>query len=104
MNSLRRLQTDYIDYYLYHSITRVLYQTSTSTTVTVLDEEKEEGKIRKLGFSFHDTPQVLKQLIDEFEWDFAQIQLNYLDWELQDAKTQYRLWRKEYTLYCYGTC
>ncbi|NLN05920.1 MAG: hypothetical protein GX166_14145 [Clostridiaceae bacterium] len=54
-------------------------------------KKKEEGKIRKLGFSFHDTPQVLKQLIDEFEWDFVQIQLNYLDWELQDAKTQYKL-------------
>jgi predicted aldo/keto reductase-like oxidoreductase len=89
---LRRLQTDYIDYYLYHSVNQsTLPNFYKYNCYEFLMKKKKEGKIRKLGFSFHDTPQVLKQLIDEFEWDFAQIQLNYLDWELQDAKTQYRL-------------
>ena len=52
---------------------------------------KEEGKIRYLGFSFHDTPDVLKEIVETYSWDFAQIQLNYLDWEMQDAKAQYEI-------------
>lgn len=52
---------------------------------------KEEGKIRRLGFSFHDTPEVLRHICDTYAWDFAQIQLNYLDWERQDAKQQYEI-------------
>ena len=52
---------------------------------------KAEGKIRRLGFSFHDTPEVLRHICDTYDWDFAQIQLNYLDWEMQDARTQYQI-------------
>lgn len=89
---LKRLQVDYIDYYLYHSVNQsTLPNFYKYNCYEFLMRKKEEGKIRKLGFSFHDTPKVLKGLIDEFDWDFAQIQLNYLDWDLQDAKTQYEL-------------
>ena len=42
---------------------------------------KAEGKIRRLGFSFHDAPEGLRHICDTYEWDFAQIQLNYLDWK-----------------------
>ena len=52
---------------------------------------KAEGKIRYLGFSFHDKPEVLAHICDTYQWDFAQIQLNYLDWEMQDAKRQYEI-------------
>lgn len=56
-----------------------------------LKQKKEEGVIRHLGFSFHDKPELLEQICEEYEWDFAQIQLNYLDWEMQNAKRQYEI-------------
>jgi predicted aldo/keto reductase-like oxidoreductase len=54
-------------------------------------EKKEAGLVRHLGFSFHDRPELLQKIVDGREFDFAQIQLNYLDWELQDAKGQYEI-------------
>jgi hypothetical protein len=56
-----------------------------------LSRKKEEGVIKHLGFSFHDTPDVMEQYLADFDWEFGQIQLNYLDWEMQNAKEQYRL-------------
>jgi predicted aldo/keto reductase-like oxidoreductase len=56
-----------------------------------LHKKKEAGLIRHLGFSFHDRPELLQKIVDEHEFDFAQIQLNYLDWESQDAKRQYEI-------------
>lgn len=89
---LRRLQVDYIDYYLYHSVNSgTLPKFYNYNCYEFFLKKKKEGKIRNIGFSFHDTPTTLKKLLDEFKWNFAQIQLNYLDWEQQDAKTQYSL-------------
>lgn len=57
---------------------------------------KREGKIRKFGFSFHGGPQLLEEFLTRHEgvFDFVQIQLNYLDWTLQDAKTKYEIIRR----------
>jgi predicted aldo/keto reductase-like oxidoreductase len=55
-----------------------------------LINKKKEGKIHHLGFSFHDNSRILKELVENYEWDFAQIQLNYLDWDdSQNSKFQY---------------
>lgn len=51
---------------------------------------KQEGKIKHLGFSFHDTYQVFTQILNDYTWDFVQIQLNYLDWHNQGAEQLYR--------------
>ena len=56
-----------------------------------LTRMKKEGKIRRLGFSFHDTPELLQKIVNAREWDFAQIQLNYLDWELYRSREQYEI-------------
>ncbi|MFW5794437.1 MAG: aldo/keto reductase, partial [Bacillota bacterium] len=58
-------------------------------------KKKAEGKIKHLGFSFHDTPEVLDMIIHSYKWDFVQLQLNYLDWDFQNAKKQYEI-VKEY--------
>jgi predicted aldo/keto reductase-like oxidoreductase len=54
-----------------------------------LQRKKAEGKIRYIGFSFHGTAALLQKLVDHYEWDFAQIQLNYVDWAGTDAKSLY---------------
>ena len=52
---------------------------------------KKEGKIRHLGFSFHDSVEVLDEIIHTYEWDFVQLQLNYLDWSFIKAKEMYEI-------------
>ena len=89
---LQRCQTDYFDFYLFHSQNAANFQKCQEFGVyEFLSQMKAEGKIRRLGFSFHDTPEVLRHICDTYPWDFAQIQLNYLDWEMQDAKAQYQI-------------
>ncbi len=78
---LRRLGTDYIDYYLMHMLT----DTDTWKNLCdmgVLDwilEKKRGGKIRNIGFSYHGHTEVFCNLIDVYDWDFCQIQYNYMD-------------------------
>lgn len=89
---LDKCKVDYFDFYLCHAMTKQRFELMKETGLyEYLTKKKEEGVIRHLGFSFHDTPEVLQQMVDEYEWDFAQIQLNYMDWEMQDAKTQYEI-------------
>ncbi len=87
---LERCQTDYFDFYLAHALDQDHYpKFETLGAYEILKKKKAQGKIRHLGFSFHDTPALLGQILSDHPWDFAQIQLNYLDWTLQDAKAQY---------------
>ena len=82
------LQVDYIDYYLLHSIGNGGIETFRARYIDngMLDyllEEREAGRIRHLGFSFHGTREVFDEVLamhDRVHWDFVQIQLNYLDW------------------------
>lgn len=87
--SLADLQTDYIDYYLLHSIGSGGVEAFNRRYVDngLLDfmiKEREAGRIRKLGFSFHGTVDVFDYLLSIHDkmvhWDFVQIQLNYADW------------------------
>lgn len=87
---LRKCRTEYFDYYLVHSITEANFgKIEDLKCFEFLAQKKKAGKIRNLGFSFHDSPAVLEKVLAAHNWDFAQIQLNYLDWELQDARKQY---------------
>lgn len=78
---LARLQTDYIDYYLMH----MLNDAATWERLTALgicdwiQEKKASGAIRNIGFSFHGGTAKFKELIDAYDWDFCQIQYNYMD-------------------------
>lgn len=91
-NQLKKLQTDYFDFYLMHSLTAANFKKCEEFGLwEFLSEKKKQGIVRNVGFSFHDTPEVLKTIAAAHPWDFAQIQLNYLDWEMQDAKQQYEI-------------
>lgn len=90
-NQLKTLKTDYIDFYLVHSLNRNHYKkVKDFHCVEFLQEMKRQGKIKHLGFSFHDTYQVFTQILNDYDWDFVQIQLNYLDWQNQGAEQPYR--------------
>lgn len=85
---LKRLRTDYIDYYLMHMITdisewRKLEQMGIREWIT---EKKASGAIRNLGFSFHGNTEMFLQILDAYDWDFCQIQYNYLDENTQAGR------------------
>ena len=77
---LEKLQTDYIDFYLMHALNKDSFQKMVDIgCVEKLEQLKAEGKIRYLGFSFHDKYEAFERIINYRDWDFCQIQLNYLD-------------------------
>ena len=89
---LKKCNVDYFDFYLLHNLNRDRWEDVKRFKVyEFLKARQKEGKIRKLGFSFHDEPEVLRTIASAHEWDFAQIQLNYLDWTLYRSKEQYEI-------------
>jgi len=82
---LEKLQTDYFDYYLLHALNAKTWHTIHDLRVLKWCEQKKaEGKIKHIGFSFHDSYQVFKEIIDAYnKWEFCQIQYNYMDTHYQ---------------------
>ena len=86
--SFKRLKTDYLDYYLLHAIGMLGWDKFKERTIDngLLDftiKEREAGRIRNLGFSYHGDIKAFDYLLsrDDVKWDFVQIQLNYVDWK-----------------------
>lgn len=90
-HQLKRCQTEYFDYYLLHCLNAKNFRKAEKLGVfTYLQKKKAEGKIKRLGFSFHDTADVLDEILTAHpEMEFVQLQINYLDW--LDAKVQSKL-------------
>lgn len=89
---LERTGTDHFDFYLLHSLDKDNFDKCEKFGAYDFVKQKQaEGLIKNIGFSFHGTIDALKEIIASHHWDFAQIQMNYLDWKNQDAKTQYEL-------------
>ncbi|SHE90623.1 hypothetical protein SAMN02746089_01004 [Caldanaerobius fijiensis DSM 17918] len=82
---LKKLQTDHIDFYLLHALNKDQWNKYKSLNVFEwIDKVKAEGKVKYIGFSFHDEFDVFKQIIDDYDkWDFCQIQYNYMDVDVQ---------------------
>jgi len=90
-NSMKQLQVDYIDYYLLHSVGGSTEEFNRryvdNGMMDFLMKEREAGRIRCLGFSFHGLKTVFDEILamhDKYHWDFCQIELNYLDWNFAD--------------------
>ena len=81
---LEKLQTDYVDFYLLHALSIERWEKMKKlNALAFLDEMKKKGKIKNAGFSFHDNYPTFKTIVDAYDWDMCQIQLNYLDQEYQ---------------------
>ena len=81
---LERLETDCIDLYLVHAVNEADWKTTRECNVLpIMEELRAEGKIRYIGFSFHDKYELFEEVIDYYPWDFCQIQLNYMDTKFQ---------------------
>ena len=99
--SFTQLRVDYIDYYLLHSVGGTGMDVFTprfldNGLLDFLLKEREAGRIRHLGFSYHGNVSVFDFLLDhqdEYHWDFAQIQMNYLDW--RHASLNKSGWRQD---------
>ncbi len=85
--SLERLQTDYIDFYLMHYMCKSnLTKLRKYSAIEFAKKMQKEGKIKYIGFSLHDDYETLVECLDLYDWDFVQMQYNYLD--LDDAPGQ----------------
>ena len=94
-DSFEQLKTDYFDYYLLHNIGRSMEQFNdryvNNGLIDFVKAEREAGRIRNLGFSFHGIREMFDHFLKmhdngEIHWDFCQIQLNYKDWTHADPK------------------
>ena len=87
----KRLRTDHFDFYLFHNVCEMNVDAYLDPKYGVYDyltRKKKEGAIRHLGFSAHGGPDVMRRFLDAYgkDMEFCQLQINYLDWDFQDAK------------------
>ena len=98
-DQLKKCGVEYFDFYLLHNVCELSMPAYTSPKWGIVDyfvEQKKQGRIRHLGFSTHASNDTVKQFLDVYgeHIEFCQIQLNYLDWTLQDAKGKCELLTK----------
>ncbi len=89
---LNRLQVDYVDFYLLHALSKERWDKILKLGILDYCEElRSQGKIKYLGFSFHDSYEVFEEILTYRSWDFCQIQYNYMDREHQAGEKGYAL-------------
>lgn len=89
---LSRLQTEYVDFYLIHSVTDQSFrQYLDSGCIEYFLDQQERGRIRFLGFSSHASVENLAAFADHHAWDFAQLQINYFDWTFRRTAEEYQI-------------
>ena len=93
---LEKCGVDYFDFYLFHNVCEMNIDAYLDPKYGIFDylmEQKKNGRIRHLGFSAHGSVEVMRRFLEAYgkEMEFCQIQLNYLDWEFQDAKEKVEL-------------
>jgi len=85
---LKRLKTSYVDGYLFHGLNKGSFNKLKKLgLIEKMEKAREKGLIKHIGFSFHDTLPVFKEIIDYYDWDITQIQYNYMDTKFQ-AQTE----------------
>lgn len=95
-DQLRKCGVEYFDYYLLHNVCELSMPAYTDARWEIIPyflEQKRRGRIRHFGFSSHARPETLEQFLEQYgkDMEFCQIQLNYLDWTLQNAEEKVRI-------------
>lgn len=91
-DQLKRLDKEYVDFYLLHALDKERFEKVKKLGLIEMCEKfRQEGKIRYLGFSFHDDYEVFEEIINSYDWDFCQIQYNYMDTDVQAGDKGYAL-------------
>lgn len=87
---LEKVGVDYFDYYMLHNLGVYNYEIAKKfNAFEFIQKKKEEGKVKNIGFSFHDSADLLdKILTDHPEVDFVQLQINYIDWENESIQSR----------------
>lgn len=81
---LQKLQSDYIDVMLCHSLNKEAYQQALDTgMIDMMEKAKSQGKIKHLGFSFHDDYELFRRIVDSHDWAMCNVQMNILDHDFQ---------------------
>ncbi|MCD6425480.1 MAG: aldo/keto reductase [Anaerolineales bacterium] len=81
---MERLQTDFLDIYLFHAMNAGAFEKMKRLgLIDKMEEAQRQGRIGHIGFSFHDTQPVFREIIDYYDWDMTQIQYNYMDTAIQ---------------------
>ena len=93
---LKKLQVEYFDFYLFHNVCEMNIDAYLDPKYGIYDflmEQKNNGRIRHLGFSTHGSLEVMKRFLEAYgkDMEFCQIQLNWMDWEFQNAKEKVEL-------------
>lgn len=84
LDQLKNLRTDYVDFYLFHCLNEELWDKVVKLNlIPVFENFQKQGKIHHLGFSFHDEYNVFEKIITSRKWDFCQLQVNYMDRDIQ---------------------
>ncbi len=96
---LEKCKTNYFDFYLFHNVCEMnidAYLDESYQIHSYLMEQKQKGKIKHLGFSAHGSYDVMKRFLEKYgkDMEFCQIQLNYIDYSFQDAKSKIELLKK----------
>ncbi len=89
---LKKCGVDYFDFYLLHAVSREGFPAfEEKNSYEYLSEQKRLGKIKNLGFSYHGDFEFFKELVNKYQWDFVQLQINYYDWDANNAKAYYEV-------------
>lgn len=85
---LQRLRTDHIDFYLFHGLNAAFWdKVIRFRGIQAMERAKADGRISHLGFSFHDSIDLFKRIVDHYpDWEFCQVQYNYLDADYQAGR------------------
>ena len=84
---MKRLGTDYLDVYLLHGLNRQVWSKMLQLKVfEFLNQIRADGRVRHVGFSFHDDVKIFKEIVDSYDWEICQIQYNFFDENYQAGK------------------
>jgi len=92
---LNNCGVEYFDFYMLHNVSESTFDLYTDEKLGILRyllEEREKGRIRHLGFSTHGRPETIEKFLDMYDcFEFVMLQVNYLDWSLQEAQKKYEI-------------